>query len=56
MYSKHCKEHGISMSKQIEKFIAQEVSKIEHTFETKLPVPTQDKINSEGSHPMKKFC
>ncbi|HLC54316.1 MAG TPA: hypothetical protein VJK07_01670 [Candidatus Nanoarchaeia archaeon] len=27
-YSAHCKEHGISMSKQVDKFIAQEVAKV----------------------------
>lgn len=51
-YSKHCKEQGISMSKQVERFIAQEISKLTgQASEAKTQEGVENKL-----HPMKKFC
>lgn len=43
-FSDHCKSQGISMSKKIENFIKQELTKLQ---------PTQEK---EINHPMHKYC
>lgn len=51
-YSKHCKEHGISMSKQVERFIAHELTRLKEKEIT----PDAGKNSSDGLHPMKKFC
>lgn len=50
-YSAHCKKQGISMSKQIEKFITQEVSRLEVSPVSHVPEPTL-----HDTHPMSRFC
>jgi len=45
-FSKYCKKEGISMSKRIEKFIQQEIDKINLPLEK----PKQQ------IHPMHKYC
>jgi len=47
-FSKHCKEHGISMSKKVENFIKQEVEKL-------APPSPKKSINAED-HSFSKFC
>ena len=51
-YSSHCKRNGVSMSKQVDKFIMQEVAKIAgvQLSGEKKEVALDDK------HPMHKFC
>lgn len=50
-YSDHCKEHGISMSKQVEKFITHELEKL------KGPVTNQPPQKAHSDHhSMSKFC
>jgi hypothetical protein len=57
-YSSHCKEKGISMSKQIDKFIAQEVSKISGLPLKDIVTPSSDsKANvQKDHHSMVKYC
>lgn len=68
-FSKHCKKHGISMSRKIENFIRQETEKLrmigkggvdfhlELEKDTKvvprLPAPA---AREDDEHPMGKFC
>ena len=49
-YSAHCKENGISMSKQVEKFITSEIEKISK----QVSEPKENKLNS--NHNMQKYC
>ena len=53
-FSKHCKKHGISMSKRVENFIKEEVAKIKD----KMPVKkAADKKNiKSGHHSFSKYC
>ena len=59
-YSSHCKKEGISMSKQIERFIGEEVIRIEQSkgriidSEVVKKSPSLKTLSSE--HPMHKFC
>ena len=60
-YSKHCKKKGISMSKQIENFIRDEIGKITN-INTKTDIDT-NRIGKEMKtfdksleHPLKKYC
>ena len=50
-FSNHCKEHGISMSKKIEKFIQKEIEQL------KIPEQPKTSIQQNNlSHPLKKYC
>ena len=51
-YSAHCRENGISMSKQVEKFIAQEVAKVAKISKM---LTTSPALRAD-EHSMKKFC
>lgn len=51
-YSKHCKKEGISMSKQVDKFIQEELMKLEKSV-SKIPAAERT-LSSE--HSMKKYC
>ncbi len=51
LYSRHCKKEGISMSKQVEKFIQEEVSKID-----KKPTGSITHTIISSDHSMKKYC
>lgn len=51
-YSKHCKENGISMSKQVEKFIKQELEKI--NLSIKIPEQKQSS-DSAKEHSMRRY-
>lgn len=57
-YSIHCKKEGISMSKQIDRFISDEVSRIQSVKTSSIkesPVaPHQQHTHNE--HTMRKFC
>jgi hypothetical protein len=57
-YSTHCKDKGISMSKQIDKFIAQEVAKISGLSLKDIVTPsTATKIDHQKDHhSMVKYC
>lgn len=60
-YSSHCKKEGISMSKQIERFIAGEVIRIEGAKTTQVTSKITGKSEStlrasSNEHPMHKFC
>ena len=60
-YSNHCKKQGISMSKQVEKFIAQELTRIDASPAPSLPTqlttnPPSELKTSRTNHPMSKFC
>ena len=65
-FSKHCKEHGISMSKKVENFIKQEVSKIKAKksdigdfsleIERDVKNPQPQSPDGEREHPMGKYC
>ncbi len=59
-YSTHCKKEGISMSKQIERFIAQEIAKIETARTSTIQVPSSPsrikKSSGIDEHSMRKFC
>lgn len=57
-YSSHCKEKGISMSKQIDKFIAQEVARISGLSLKDIVTPSSDtKTNAQKDHhSMVKYC
>ena len=57
-YSAHCKEHGISMSKQVDKFIAQEVAKVAK-MSTNVNSGTDSRTtvdSQKSSHSMIKYC
>lgn len=60
-YSEHCRENGISMSKQVERFIANEVARIERTAHP--PSPSTPTVHAQPArsslkdeHAMRKFC
>jgi|TARA_Y100000310_G_scaffold320874_2_gene377769 hypothetical protein len=64
-FSKHCKEHGISMSKKVEKFIAEELGQIKLSpkrkqgdgFENKVAEERQEReIELSDDHPLSKYC
>ena len=66
-YSAHCKEHGISMSKQVDKFITQEIDKIAlKTLWSSSRLDSENalsnrnssakKISDRKEHPMHKYC
>lgn len=60
-YSSHCKKEGISMSKQIDRFIGDEVARIEGLRTTQPDASSTKKsahsLKTEGNeHPMHKFC
>ena len=59
-YSKHCKANGISMSKQIENFISNEVDSL---LKQKVPSPSSNKDPrrtepglEKPRHDMSKYC
>ena len=53
-FSKHCKKEGISMSKKVEKFIAEEVSRIKGLG--KGIKEEIKKVESEDEHSMGRYC
>lgn len=53
-YSAHCKENGISMSKQVEKFITQEVARLKPSKQKEVNPSTPQR--SSEDHSMSKFC
>jgi negative regulator of replication initiation len=57
-YSSHCKEKGISMSKQIDKFIRQEIARIaEMPVKDVAEVPKSSKVDiQKDHHSMVKYC
>ncbi len=61
-YSGHCKKHGISMSKQVEKFIAREVASLSSSLdidtpETQKPKPRAPSLeDAKRNHPMSRYC
>lgn len=60
-YSSHCKKEGISMSKQIERFIAHEVAKLDTPRVNNVSTPVSRPILPKKSsvideHSMRKFC
>lgn len=50
-YSRYCKKEGISMSKQIQKFISEEVARL-----TASPSPHQALMHKDHDHAMRRFC
>ncbi len=60
-YSKHCKKKGISMSRQIENFLREEILKIKK-IGLKNPAESKEiareirEIGSAIEHPLKKYC
>jgi negative regulator of replication initiation len=46
-FSQHCKSNGISMSKQIENFLKQELDKL---------TPQENPPTKKEEHPLKKYC
>jgi len=64
-FSKHCKEHGISMSKKVDNFIRQELSNIKSkksdiggiSLEIDRDVENpQPQSPDQREHPMGKYC
>ncbi|MDP1696025.1 MAG: hypothetical protein Q8L29_03865 [archaeon] len=65
-YSKHCKKNGVSMSRQVENFLRNEVEKLNsgvkiNVAEVKEAVEVKKiKINSSefkaDAHPLSKYC
>lgn len=60
-FSKHCKKHGISMSKQVERFLSAEIEKITNTSSKEdidVKKISRDMKNFDKSieHPLKKYC
>ncbi len=60
-YSKHCKSRGISMSKQVENFLRNEIEKLT-SIESKSDIDVKklerEMRNFDRSieHPLKKYC
>ena len=60
-YSKHCRKNGISMSKQVERFIAQEVAKLS-SLDIDLPETSKQKPrapslkDAKRDPPMSRYC
>ncbi len=56
-FSTHCKKNGISMSKRVENFLKEEVSKINNKIAKKniIDKPENNKITS-GHHSFSKYC
>ena len=61
-FSKHCKKEGLSMSKKIERFISEEISKIKgikngSEFEDKLGEERAERERElMDEHPLGKYC
>ena len=60
-FSKHCKKNGISMSKKVEKFISEEIEKINSLVEEKpknqeMHAPKEVHEVHPGAHPLRKYC
>ncbi len=61
-YSGHCKKHGISMSKQVEKFIAREVASLSSSLDIDLPETSKPRArapsleDAKRNHPMSRYC
>ena len=60
-YSAHCKEHGISMSKQVDKFIAQEVAKVAKISKMLTSAASESDLHTardlhKDPHSMIKYC
>ena len=56
-FSKHCKKHGISMSKKIENFIREEIEKINGKRPLKpLTLPQTTKPVAVAQHSFSKYC
>lgn len=59
-YSKHCKNHGISMSKQVEKFLQIELGKLKSGMKSigksvkKIEKTVAKELVME--HPLSKYC
>ena len=57
-FSKHSKRNGISMSRQVENFLKQEIEKITKTSQ-KVKLPTEKEIRKVEKileHPLQKYC
>ncbi|MGV8130514.1 MAG: hypothetical protein ACP5N7_00250 [Candidatus Pacearchaeota archaeon] len=56
-FSQHCKKNGISMSKRVENFLKEEVSKINNKIAKKNIIDKNEnnKISS-GHHSFSKYC
>jgi len=60
-YSKHCKSKGMSMSRQIENFIRNEIGKItkvdsEEDIDVKKIERDMKNFDKSLEHPLKKYC
>ena len=60
-YSKHCKNRGISMSKQVENFLRVEIARItgaryEEEINTKRLEKELKDFDKAIEHPLKKYC
>lgn len=60
-YSKHCKNRGISMSKQVENFLRAEIIKItdahsEKGIDLKKIEREMKEFDKSLEHPLKKYC
>lgn len=58
IFSKHCKENGISMSRKIENFIKEEIAKINADMKkiVKIDLKGERPIRIDGEHSFKKYC
>ena len=54
-FSAHCKKHGISMSKRVEHFIKEEVSKIKDKMPLKKHAVKDKKIDT-AHHSFSRYC
>ncbi len=55
-FSKYCKKEGISMSKKVEKFIAEEVNKIKGLGKNAGLKTNERKIGVMKHHSFSKYC
>lgn len=56
-FSEHCKKHGISMSKRVENFLKEEVSKINNKVKKNVDKSVvETKSISPGNHTFSKYC
>ncbi len=65
IYSKHCKQNGISMSHQVENFLKKELDKIKFGVEKIGKVSAKQEVEMQKlakeiekmvEHPLKKYC
>lgn len=55
-FSAHCKKHGVSMSKKVENFIKEEISKIKDKAPTKKLTGKKEAAIPQGLHTFSKYC